>query len=661
MTRLNLCLLALFSFSIVSAQKVPEFGILTQEEQNFAKYDKDSLANAIVLYEKGDNYFKVIHHRIRLIKEYHGKIKILDKGGFSEGTISIPLYKGEKESERVEKIRAITHNGNHRASLMPDKIYTNQISERWSEKTFTFPNVKVGAVLEYRYTVISPFIYHLNGWDFQSNIPKLYSEYNAKIPGNYLYNRSLTGSLRLAVNEARTEKGCFKVEGYSQAADCEVLKYSMTDIPAFKEESYMLAPSNYYSRIAFELSEYHRLDGTTHRYTKTWADVDQEFRSDRDIGRQLTKKGFFEKNVPEELLQGGNNLQSARKIYRFIQQHYAWNGNYGIYGDIRVKEAFEEQKGNIGEINISLINLLNVAGIPTQLMMTSTRDHGLPRRTHPVLSDFNYIIAKATINGKAYYLDASDKYNPFGMLPYRCLNYYGRVMDFKNDSYWEDIIVPDKSKYMVRAQVTFDVENRVVKGIFDETNLGYEAVHRRKLIGDQTTDTYLKTIENRTAGNFTITNYELLEERTTDKMVTERIEFEQDNPFVNDKIYFNPFVVRFFDQDPFLAEQRQHPIDFGYSRNYLYNINILLPEGYKMDQLPEDKELVLPDDMGLLKFTMELAGGNINLYYNLLLNRPHFKPEHYAQVKELFREALKVQNKSLIVIRKSQMDSNSGK
>jgi hypothetical protein len=150
----------------------------------------------------------------------------------------------------------------------------------------------------------------------------------------------------------------------------------------------------------------------------------------------------------------------------------------------------------------------------------------------------------------------------------------------------------------------------------------------------------------------------MLEERSTDKMVTERIEFELENELVNGIIYFNPFVVRFFEQDPFPAEDRHNPVDFGYCRNYLYNINILLPEGYVTNKLPENKELVLPDNMGLLKFTMELAGGNLNLYYNLLLNRPHFKPEHYPLLKELFREALKVQNKSLIAIRKSQADAD---
>ncbi|MCF6184500.1 MAG: UbiD family decarboxylase [Bacteroidales bacterium] len=74
------------------------------------------------------------------------------------------------------------------------------------------------------------------------------------------------------------------------------MKYAIKDIPAFKEETdFMLSSNNYISRLDFELSQYNRFDGTTDKYTKSWEDVDREFRGDKNVGRQLTKKGFFEK------------------------------------------------------------------------------------------------------------------------------------------------------------------------------------------------------------------------------------------------------------------------------------------------------------------------------------------------------------------------------
>ena len=638
--------------SLLFSQKKDDFGRLTVEEQNFSSYSKDSTAHAIVLYEKGDNYFEVVQNRILLVKEYHGKIKILDDQGLDQGTVSIPFYRGEKDSEKIEEIRGITHNGNVKTSLMQNQIFTNDINERWSEKKFAFPAIKKGSVLEYKYKIISPFIYNLTGWNFQSNIPKKYSEYNAKIPGNYVYNRSLIGELSLDTNEATIKKNCFRIEGYAKPADCEVLKYVMKDVPSFKEEEYMLASSNYISRIEFELSEHHRLDGINDKYTKSWEYVDKEFRSDKDIGRQLTKKVFFEKNVPEALLTQGDKITRAYNIYNFIREHYAWNGEYGIYTDNNVKEAFDQKKGNIGEINISLINLLNAANIPTNIMLLSTRQHGLPKRSHPVISDFNYVIAKTTIDGKEYLLDASDKFTPFGMLPYRCLNHYGRVMDFKNSSYWEDIVVPQESRHLIRAQVIFDPNLNKTKGVFDQIRSGYEATLRRNEIEEISEEQYLENIENEISGEFIITSYEQNKERSSEKIISERFEFEIENLFDNDVIYFNPFLIKFFEKNPFLSENRIFPIDFGYKKNYEYRINIVLPEGYEVNKLPKQNIYTLDENLGILKFQASAHNNSITIYCALKLNYSHFKSEHYLSIKELFKNVIDVQNNSLIILKR---------
>ncbi|NAS11060.1 DUF3857 domain-containing protein [Poritiphilus flavus] len=647
-----LCLF-LCAQSAIGQKKKDNFGTLNIEERNFTSYEKDPSASAVVLYEKGDNYFEVIDRWVRVVKDYHVKIKILDEKGFDEGTVSIWLRKGENSKEKLKNLRAVTHNGTVKTSVMQNQVFHKDVNQYWMEKTFSFPNIKKGSVLEYQYKIISPFIYHFNGWDFQSHIPKLYSEFNARIPGNYIYNRTLVGTLKLSKDDASLKKDCFQVEGYPNAADCEVLQYAMEDIPAFKEEEFMLAASNYKSRLDFELSVHHRFDGVTDRYTKSWKDVDKEFRLDKNIGRQLTKKGFFEKQVPESLLTEGDELSRAQNIYKFVRDHYTWNGKYGIYRDIRVKEAFEDRKGNVGEINITLINLLNSAGIPTNLMLTSTRKHGMPKKIHPVMSDFNYVLAKTVIDGKDYFLDATDKFNPFGMLPYRCLNYYGRVMDFKNDSYWADIPVAEKSRYIVRAQVKLDPADDKVSGIFDVVTFGYDAINRRKNISEQDEDAFLGEMEDEVGNGFEITSYKLIPERTDEKMVSERFEYEITGLAGEEKIYLDPFLIKFFDSDPFITEERHFPIDFGYARNYNYSLNIILPDGYEAAELPEPKVVKLPNNLGLLKFDTGVKGNNLNIYYNLVIKSPHFTSDYYQALKEIFSYALDIQNNSLIVLKKN--------
>jgi len=629
------------------------FGNVTNFEKNLTSYDKDPEANAIYLYERGDNYFKVIDNYIKLVKEYHVKIKILKEEGFEYGTVEIPLYHKGTSAEKITKIKAVTHSNGKQFNVLPAEIFTQEYSERWRIKKFTFPKLQVGSILEYSYTIVTPYAYKLEGWEFQASVPKLYSEFNAKIPGNWVYNRALFGSLKLTVNDSKLKKSCFKVEGYPNAADCEVLKYTMKDIPAFKsEKDFMLAPENYQSRLEFELSQYNSFDGTTDRYTKSWKDVDREFKSDKDIGRQLTKKGFFERNVPEKLLTEGGDLERATNIYKFIQQHYNWNEKFSSFGEARVKDAFEAKKGNAWEINMSLINLLNAADLPANLMMLSTRQSGLPKKIHPVLGDFNYIVAKVKIGEKDYLLDATDKYLPFGMLPFRALNHYGRVMDFKNESYWQDIIPEGKNISQIRSQVVFYPEDEKAEGVMDILNTGHNAIHRRKSIDLKTEEEYLDELEEDTTDDLMISEYEFVKERSNDKKVSERFKFELENAIQSDKVYFNPFLVQFFESNPFKLEERNYPIDFGYPRAFKYQININIPSGYRVSELPESTEVNLGQSVIDLKFHVLQSETQVGLSYSLSIRHTHLMPEDYTAIKKIFNKAVELQKNSLVVLEK---------
>lgn len=631
-----------------------DFGQLSFYDTELKTYEKDTTAHAVYLYEKGENYFEVRRNYVWLITEYHAKIKILDKEGFSEADIAIPYYHSDRNTEKVNDIKAITHTDGVRYNVMADDIYDVEVSERWSEKRFTFSNVQEGSILEYTYEVQSPFFYNLNGWQFQEDIPKIYTEYNAKIPGNYIYNRSLLGKLELDVNEATIKSNCFSIPGTSDQADCEVLQYVMKDVPAFKDdEEYMLAPSNYRSRLEFELSEYEGFNGRKQRFTKSWKDVDKEFRTDRDIGGQLRKKNYFERNLPLELITGEeDDLAKAINLYNFVKSHYSWNGKYGIFRDNKVKKAFDEGVGNVAEINITLINLLNASGLDADLMLMSTRKHGLPKRSHPVMSDFNYVIAKLDIEGTTYLLDATEKELPFGMLPYRCLNYYGRVMDLDDASYWYDIVPEKLNVRSIRLMVKLDVENGLVTGVCDETSMGYDAYFKRNKLASLSKEEYLEEIEKENIDGFFVKDYEIVKEKSNEKSLAEHFSFELENLEPSETIYFNPFLIRFFKNNPFKAETRNYPVDFGYSKRFDYMASIEVPEGYKVKDLPESINMGLPDGSGILRVNTSEMQGKVMVVFSLQLKSAHYKSTGYHYVKELFRNAVESQNQSYVVLEK---------
>lgn len=644
-------LILMYGLPSFSQDSIP-FGELTYFDRTFETYDKDSDAPAVVLYEKGDVFFIVKDKRLHLIKKYHTKIKVLNRQGFKHSNVSIPLLIGKDLHEDVAGIKAITHNNGIKSHLQEEKIYFSNTQPGVVEAQFTLPNVSVGSILEYEYLLLSPFIFKLDGWEFQSTIPKIYSEFQAIVPLKYVYNRTLVGELELCTNQVEKLSSCFVPPGDFFALSCEKLTYAMEDIPAFKyDASYTLGPSNYISRLDFELSKINGLNEGT-KLTTSWEDVDREYRTDKDIGKQLRYKGFFGRKIPDHLLKGADEMTKATNIYNFIRDHYSWNGGFGIYGKVRVKEAFNEKKGNVAEINMSLINLLNSAGIKSNLLLMSTRQLGLPKKTYPIMSDFNYIIAKATIDDKDYLLDATNKYHPFGILPFRALNHYGRVMDFSDASYWHTIKPYANNGCQIRARVRLNQDSKTANGSLEMITQGYDAIQTREMKDEKDKEEYLSALTEKFQNNLEIDSYKLVQERSDERKISEQIQFSTDINPIGDRIYFNPFLPIFFKQNPFLEKERNYPVDFGYPRRYRYQINITIPEGFKLIDLPQKDAMRLGDNLAVLEYFYVQNAKEVMISFDLALNIAYFEPADYELLRELFDRTMKIQGNSLFVIEK---------
>ncbi len=641
-------LILLLIISIQAFSQEYTFGKVTQDELNMKFYEKDSTANALILYEEGKTIFIEKNNHIYIKTVVYKKIKIFNKDGVDYADVRIKLYHNKDMKERVKKIKGLTHNNESTTALTKNNIFTNKLDEKHSEVTFTLPNIKDGSVIEYTYTIESPFTFNLKGWTFQSSIPTIESVYKAEIPGNYKYNRTLIGYLRLDKNISNVKKHCFKVQGIAGYADCEVLTYSMNDIPAFVEEDHMTSKWNYLARISFELSELEWFDGTKKKYTKTWKAVDNEFKNDKDIGGQLRRKSYFSNKIPESILNTTDVVKRAKKIYSFIQQHFTWNNEYRMFRDISVTNAFKNKIGTVSEINISLINALKVSGIDAKMVLLSTRNNGFPSKLHPVISDFNYIIAKITVDGKSYFLDATDKTLPFGVLPFRCLNEDARVMDFKNGSYWEKIIPIKNSGEKVQMFLNLN-DNDEFEGNMRIIYNGYNAIKKRTEINEVKESKYLENYEDEN-DFLEIISYKNKNLTDTEKPLVEefKIVMENENTTAN-KIYLNPFFIDKLEENPFKLSERKYPVDFGHPIKYDYIASISIPDNYSIESLPKNKSFVLPDNKGLIMYKITNSNNKIMLNLGLVIDEVKFTNDKYIYLKEFFKQLIIIQNDLIIL------------
>jgi len=458
---LTLLALSLVISTCLLAQQAPKvkFEKVSDEELKMTTYTPDTSAVAVILYDDGTSEvkFDVSKERFMLSFDRFIRIKILKQAGTSWGNFSFPLYSSNENREAMTAVKGTTYNLENGKVVKTDMKKESVFQERENKYTemvrLSLPSVKVGSVIDLKYTITSPLLWNLREWKFQYTIPVKWSQYEVIYPEYFLYNRASTGyhTLNQPNHERRnvtinyTAKyqtegsamqggGLRRQENQSFTYMADVYQYSGAQVPAIKEEPYLTTLDNYTSKIKFELArtDLVKVGGSLKNYTTTWNDIANLLLEDEDFGSQI-KSANYTNEVLSTLLNGKTDeKQKMLALYTFVQKNIKWNGNNSYSPSSTLKKVFNEKIGNSAEVNLLLLAMLREAGIEAYPVVLSTRANGLMSFVHPSISDCNYAIVKAIINKTPILLDATEANMEAGMLPFRCLNGTGRIISKGN-------------------------------------------------------------------------------------------------------------------------------------------------------------------------------------------------------------------------------------
>lgn len=634
-----------------------DFGMYTQQETAMRGYSKDSSAHAVVLNEHGDARITNVNgDKIRLVYKYHVKIKIFDKEAFNKGTVEIPLYIGKDVEEEIDDIVGQTFTPD--ASGMPAKIelqqpqiFTVNVNKSHKMVKFAMPGLQNGCIIEYKYTITTPYFEDLHNWQFQDDIPKIKSLYEVHVPGFWQFNAVKRGELNLDKNVSEIESECFSAGGAK--ADCAHFTYGMNNIPAFIEEDYMTAPRNFISAIYFELAEYSNpYTGVKNKLANEWKDVDNQLKRDDYFGSQIKKRDQFKDKIAPVIAGKTDELQKAKAIYAFIQKNMKWN-EFIAFGSENVRKAFESHTGTSGDINLALVTALSSAGINVEAVLISTRSHGAVNKLYPVITEFNYVLAKANIGGKSYLLDATDPLLSFGMLPMRCLNDQGRVMSLDKPSYWIDINTPNKQSITRLLDLTLNADGKLT-GTITNYSRGYSGYQKRQSIKKfNSIDEYVENLDER-LNKIKINKFEITGVDSLDAIVAEiyHVEIEAYEGLNHEKLSFNPFIFNQITTNPFKLSSRSYPVDWGMPSEERFMLNMKLPTGYTIENPPQNSTAALPNQGGLFTVAYSALDNSFSLAHVTEFKRSVYSPEEYPYLKELYNRIILSEKNEMVFKKK---------
>jgi hypothetical protein len=653
---------------------VPKFGDVEINDLKMTRYEKDTTADALILFDNGASRFDLnMDREFQFIYDRHLRIKIFKKSAFHYADFTIRLYKSGQSREVLSGIKGVTFNLVNgkvvKSKLDLDKIYDTE-GKRYTERKFAFPEVKEGSIIELSYSITSDFLYDFRGWNFQYGCPALFSQYSASIPEYFVYRRSTTGYLNFDIANEKQGKRTFNIhydaeitpgmtgggrtsaENYNITANTTETVMAVKDVPALIPEPDVDCIENYLQSIDYELLSIQLPNQMRKDYTQTWETVNQQMLGDEDFGGLLKSDRFIADTVASICHNLPTPFAKAVSIYTYMQNWMKWNGEYRLWAPDGLKKPYSNRAGSSAEINLLLTLMLQNAGLMADAVMFSTRDNGIALAVYPTISKYNSVLARVDIEGKTYLLDAVSKYCPFGLLPPNDINGKGRVVNNLAGD-WVDLAAP--SKYIESKSYNLDINaDGTLKGSVVEYYDGYAGlVFRNSLSLEKSTDDFFRKMQENIKG-VTINQFSVSDRYDINKRVLDslNIEIADHLDLVGDKIIFTPLLFEKVEKNPYTLEERKYPVNYTYPISRTYIFVYKLPEGFSIESLPKTVIFKLPDNAASVTYSIQSTGNQITVVYIQKINKILFLPDEYKNLKKLYDQIV-MKHAEQIILKKN--------
>lgn len=645
-------LLFLISLSMYTQENyTQEYGKVTQYEMSMTEYPLDKDAEAVVLYDKGEYFFRGDSGRgFLLYMTRQTKIKVLKQAGISYATFEIPYYIEDRQnSELVEGIEAITYNFEdgklNKVDLNPKNIFEEKVDNKWSIKKVTLSDVRPGSVIEIKYTISTPFFFNMRRWSFQRKIPVVDSKLRYRAIPYYEYTYLMRGATKF--DELQTEDSAFDTHFGSLVYKELIYNFGMKNLPAFKDEEFITSEKDYMVALDFQLSKIYYPRGGQKDIITTWPQMCDEFLKDDNFGKYIKdaeKEG--KKILPTLALDAEIPLKRTEELAKYVKRMYNWNGDNSKYSSGKLADFLKRKTGNSADINLYLIGLLKAANIDASPVVMSTRGNGIIQSSHPFQQLLDYVLVEVSIDNKKYYIDATEPLLYFTDLPKRCMSVAGLVVKPKSEEW---IFIKQKQLSMTQHSLKVNIfpDQNKIEVNAKYGSIGYNAyLYRNIYLGKD--DNLVKYLQN----SLKIQTVDSINIETNEDLNKPfKFSFKFDLPLEqsSNKLFINPFCNIQEKDNLFKQSSRTLPVDLIYLQGNSYVSSFQVPEGYKIDFLPAD--ISLSDELISILYNAKVDGDTIYVNASYSLNKNVYEANDYLSLKMSFANMINKFSEMIVLVK----------
>lgn len=292
-----------------------------------------------------------------------------------------------------------------------------------------------------------------------------------------------------------------------------------------------------------------------------------------------------------------------------------------------------------------LTTMLRKAGLDANPIVLSTLQNGIINYSFPSRSKLNYVIVGTTIDNEFYLMDATDKNAQINLLPIRAINDRGFMV---NDKGIKE--VPLRNSVMTNDKISITADLKAdgkLTGTYSNVRDNYFYMFDKSEIADDP-----KAFEKEFVEDY---NFEISDFKTQDnKQNVIRHQFKFDDIKVDvagNKILFNPFLFIANTKHNLNLDQRNYNIEFGAPTTNTNTVKIKIPEGYKVESLPTEKQFTMPDQAGGYAYKVIEKDGFIVAQAQKVIPYSILPAQYYKPLKEFLTNIINAESQQVILVK----------
>jgi len=119
-----------------------------------------------------------------------------------------------------------------------------------------------------------------------------------------------------------------------------------------------------------------------------------------------------------------------------------------------------------------------------------------------------------------------------------------------------------------------------------------------------------------------------------------------------DLLYYNPVIGSEYKSNPFSAAERKCPVEMPAPVDDLYVINMEIPKGYVINEMPKSAKVMFNGNEGFYEYIIQKDETGIQLRTRIKLNRAVYMADEYNSLRDFFAFVVKKQTEQIVFKKK---------